>query len=141
MTFDEVYKAIKRGDVNSLRVALDDGLDPNQSNKYSWTILMSAAMRGKTSVGQLLIDHGADLNQRNRDRDTALSLAASTGHSSFVSLLLRNGASLECYPFGRSLDDYLDWVEKYCRHSKEQMRNIRQQFDAARNAEADQPIG
>lgn len=137
MTFDEAYKAIKRNDVSRLRPALEGGLDPNLSNKYSVAILMISAKHGNTSIGQLFIDYGADLNRRDKHGDTALSLAAVTGHSSFVGLLLRNGASLECYPFGRSLDGYLDWVEKYCGRSKEQMRNIRQQFDAARNAVGD----
>ena len=97
---------------------------------------MAAAMNGNTRIGRLLIDKGADLDKRNRFRDTALSLAAHTGHPSFVRLLLTAGASLDCYPFGRSLHDFLDWVEKYCGNPKERMENIRQLFDAELAARA-----
>jgi uncharacterized protein len=108
MTFDEVNRVIKRGDLSLLRSELDGGLNPNLCNQYSWTLLMIAAMEGDTSIGRLLIEQGADLDRRNNHRDTALSLAAHTGHPSFVKLLLESGASLECYPFGNSIDIWLD---------------------------------
>ena len=53
MTFDEASKVIKKGDLIRLRKELDDGLDPNLCNEYSWTLLMAAAMEGNTSIGQL----------------------------------------------------------------------------------------
>jgi len=74
---------------------------------------MAAALHGNTIIGTLLIESGAELDRRNKFQDTALSLAAHTGHPSFVSLLLRSGASLECHPFGNSLDSFLDWASEY----------------------------
>jgi ankyrin repeat protein len=82
MTFDEVSKVIKKGDIVRLRRELEDGLSPNLCNEYSWTLLMAAAMEGNTSIGMLLIEKGADLDSRNKFRDTALSLAAHSGHLS-----------------------------------------------------------
>ena len=84
MTFDEATRVIKRGDTVHLRKELEEGLGPNLSNHYAWTLLMLAAMEGDTSIGRLLIEKGADLDRRNNHRDTALSLAAHTGHPSFV---------------------------------------------------------
>ena len=94
---------------------------------------MIAAMEGDTSIGRLLIEKGADLDKRNNHRDTALSLAAHTGHPSFARLLLESGASLECYPFGNSIDIWLDWLGQYF---PERMRHIRDLFDTERQARA-----
>ena len=93
MTFDEAHSAIKKGDVISLRHALDSGLTPNFSNQFSWTLLMLAAIEGNTAVAELLISRGADVNRANKFGDTALSLAANGKHPRFVKLLLSHGAS------------------------------------------------
>jgi ankyrin repeat protein len=139
MTFDEAYKTIKRGDLVVLRRELEDGLSPDLRNRYSWTILMIAAMKGNTEIGRLLIDKGAELETRNMFRETALSLAVQTGHSSFVKLLLKSGASLDCHPHGMSLDVFLNWVENYCAHPKGSMENIRELFNAERQSRAESP--
>jgi hypothetical protein len=93
MTFEEIHLLIKRGDVIALRRELDSGLDPNLSNKHSWSLLMLAALEGNTQLGDLLISRGADVNKRNKLGNTALSLAAHKGFLSFVQLLLDRGAS------------------------------------------------
>jgi ankyrin repeat protein len=131
MTYEAVRKAIKRGDIEALRVAFQNGLDPDLDNKSGCTILMLAAMKGNSKIGELMIDAGADLNKRNPHRDTALSLAALCGSSSFVELLLAKGASLDCYPHGNSLDVYLDWLASFY---PERMRRIRKAFDTEREA-------
>jgi ankyrin repeat protein len=136
MTFDEIHRVIKKGDLGLLRNELEDGLSPNLSNRYSWTLLMLAAMEGSSNIGRLLIEKGADLNCRNQFGDTALSLAAQTGHTSFVQLLLTSGASLDCHPHGNSLDIFLNWVEQYTPNSKKQTENIRKLFAAERKARA-----
>jgi ankyrin repeat protein len=112
MTFDEASKLIKKGDIICLRQEFQEGLSPNLANQYSWTLLMIAALEGNTAIGSLLIENGAELDSRNKFRDTALSLAAHSGHPTFVKLLLASGASLECYPFGHTFDDWLNWVAK-----------------------------
>jgi hypothetical protein len=136
MTFDEASKVIKKGDVQRLRNELDSSLSPNLCNQYSWTLLMLAALEGNTSMGRLLIEKGAGLDCRNKFGDTALSLAANSGHPSFIRLLLQSGASLECYPFGSSLDDWLDCVGQYTVCSPEQVERIRNLFDTERNHRA-----
>ena len=104
MTFDEAHRAIKRGNLTSIRKALDGGLHANLSNKYSWTLLMLAGIEGNIRLGEMLVERGADPNKVNDFGETALSLAAHTGHASFVKFLLRKGASLDCRPHGRSLE-------------------------------------
>lgn len=133
MTFDEASKLIKRGDIISLRKEMQNGLSPNLCNQYSWTLLMIAALEGDTSIGTLLIEAGADVDKRNKFRETALSLAAHSGHPSFVKLLLSKGASLDCYPFGDTFDDWLNWIAKYSR-SPEQAEHIRGLFHTERKS-------
>lgn len=65
MTFDDTHRCIKRGDLLSLRRALDDGLDPNLANRFAWTLLMLAAMKGNTRIGELLLAKGAKINAVN----------------------------------------------------------------------------
>lgn len=125
MTFEEAIRLIKKGDAISLRHALDEGLDPNTSNHLNSTILMLAAMEGNTAMGRLLIGRGADVNRENNLRDTALTLAAMLGHAAFVKLLLDSGASTERIRERGALDSFLDWVERYCKVSDAEMRNLR----------------
>ena len=49
MTFDEAHRVIKRGDISLLRSELEGGLSPNLCSRYSWTLLMLAAMDGNIS--------------------------------------------------------------------------------------------
>jgi ankyrin repeat protein len=105
MTFDETHKLIKKGDLVSLRLALDGGMSPDLSNQFSWTLLMLATLEGNTTVGELLISRGASVNKANDFGETALSLAACKGHSQFVKILLSHGASKDCHPHGTTLQD------------------------------------
>ena len=133
MTFDEASKLIKKGDIIRLRKELQDGLSPKLANRYSWTLLMIAALEGNTSIGSLLIESGAELDRRNKFHETALSLAAHSGHPSFVALLLTGGASLDCHPFGNTFDAWLSWACQYGRCSEK----IRELFDKERKTRAE----
>lgn len=95
MTYDEACRQIKRGNILALRAALDKGLDPNCKNKYSWTLLMQAAIPGNTAIGELLISRGADLSIATSQGTNALSLAILGGHIPFINLLLSHGVDTE----------------------------------------------
>lgn len=48
------------GHLESARVLLEAGADPNLGNEGNWTPLMSAAYGGHADVVELLLKHGAD---------------------------------------------------------------------------------
>ena len=100
MTFNEAHAAIKKGDVISLRHALDAGMSPELSNRFSWTLLMLATIEGKTAIADLLVSRGADVNRANNFGDTPLSLAVAGNHAQFAKILLSHGAS-QPLPKGR----------------------------------------
>jgi uncharacterized protein len=100
MTFNEAHAAIKKGDVISLRHALDAGMSPELSNQFSWTLLMLATIEGNTAIADLLVSRGADVNRANNFGDTPLSLAVAGNHSQFAKILLSPGAS-QPLPKGR----------------------------------------
>ena len=106
-TFDALHRLIKHGDIVSLRCELDAGTSPKLSNRFSWTLLMLAALEGNLKIGELLISRGADINATNKFGETALSLAAHRAHMRFIKLLLAHGASVDCLPHGSNLEDRL----------------------------------
>jgi uncharacterized protein len=107
MIFDEASRCIKKGDVLTLRRALESDLDSNLSNRSSWSLLMLSAIEGNTSIGELLVSHGAKVDSVNDFGETALSLAAHKGHAPFARWLLALGASTECRPHGWDLGDWI----------------------------------
>jgi len=109
MTFDEVSRRIKRGDAVSIRNALDEGLDPDLTNRFGWTLLMMAASEGNVAIGEMLLARGADLDRLNDFRNSALWCAVLSGHEPFVRLLLAKGADP-----GSLLEPATeDWMTKY----------------------------
>ena len=107
MTFNEAHRIIKKGDVLALRRELESGLSSSLSNRFSWTLLMLAAMEGNVTIGELLISKGATINNENDFGETALSLAAHGGHLPFIRLLLNHRASTDCRPHGTTLEGWL----------------------------------
>jgi ankyrin repeat protein len=107
MTFEDAHRRIKRGDLIALRNALDAGLDPNLANRFSWTLLMLAALEGNTQIGKMLFAKGAEVERQNKVGETALSLAAHKGHERFVDWLLRIGATTDVQPHGHSLRNWI----------------------------------
>ena len=125
MTYLDAIRLIKRGDTVEVRTALDGGLDPNFSNEIGTTILMLAAMEGKTPIVGILIDHGAQLDRVNGMRDSALTLAAWFAYPKVVKLLLERGASLDHIRKSGSFDSFMQWVEMHCGMTTEQLSHLR----------------
>lgn len=132
MNFDEVSKAIKKGDVLRVRHDLESGLDPNLSHRFGATLLMVAAFEGNTAIGRDLILHGAHLDAQDSHGWTALCTAVHTGHLGFVALLVDAGASLDGQAFGDSIEGFLDWALMYGSGSKDAMRKMKPLIESVR---------
>jgi hypothetical protein len=57
---DQLYEAVRKGDVAAATAALDRGADVNAKFRYGTTALFKAAERGNAEVAKLLIDRGAE---------------------------------------------------------------------------------
>jgi ankyrin repeat protein/uncharacterized protein DUF3471 len=90
---DQLYEAVRKGDVAGVTAALDRGADVNAKFRYGTTALFKAAERGNADVAKVLLDRGADVQVKDTFYGaTALSWALQNDHINIVRLLLEKGA-------------------------------------------------
>ncbi len=117
-TFDVLYQATKHGKLAEIEAFLNQGGDPNLTNKNGWTLLMSAAFKGNSRILTLLLERGASINSVNNVAgESALSIAAGSGHQKCVKILLEHGADVGVRPLGQSLLAFM----KYAQHPSEEV--------------------
>ena len=90
---DDLKRAVSRGDVRTVRQYLQNGLSPNFSFDGK-TLLMHAALRGKTPLAQLLVARGATVDKQDREGVAALGWAARNGHADMIKFLADSGADV-----------------------------------------------
>ncbi|MDE0506064.1 MAG: ankyrin repeat domain-containing protein, partial [Candidatus Poribacteria bacterium] len=92
---DDMCAAVRRGDIETVKVLLAKGADTNTGDsQFGVSPLSWAALLGQTDIAELLIRNDADVNARNRDGGTALHGAAFLGHADMAELLVRKGADV-----------------------------------------------
>ena len=90
---DQLYEAVRKGDVAGVTAALDRGADVNAKFRYGTTALFKAAERGNTEIAKILLDHGADVKVKDTFyQATAMTWAIDGKHTEVVRLLLEKGA-------------------------------------------------
>ena len=62
---DQLYEAVRRGDVAAVTALLDKGADVNAKFRYGATALFKAAERGNADIVKLLLARGADATVRD----------------------------------------------------------------------------
>jgi ankyrin repeat protein len=77
--FETVHRLIKHGDRPGVRAWVSGGGDVNLRNKFGWSLLMLAALHGRTDMVEDLVAAGAEANLANDFGDTALGLARLKG--------------------------------------------------------------
>jgi len=88
-------------DVETIRLLLERGCDPNANYYWGGSVLMEAVARGEADIVRLLLDNGADPNQGGKyegwvqpkiGESTPLMLAAKSGRLDLITVLLDGGA-------------------------------------------------
>jgi uncharacterized protein len=95
------------GDIESARLLLDAGADPNATaaNDTQLKPINSAAAAAANEVVTLLIQRGADVDAVQRGGYTALHSAAANGNRALAQLLLDAGAAVTASDDGRTPQD------------------------------------
>src|ERR1044072_1026668 len=87
---DQLFEAVRKGDVAAVTAALDHGADVNAKFRYGTTALFKAAERGYAEVTKVLLDRGADVKVKDTFYGaTAMSWALDNKHFEVVKLLLQ----------------------------------------------------
>lgn len=88
--------AVKNGQLDMVKLLLDNGVRVDVKDAGGCTALMFAAQKEDAhefDIAKYLIDHGANVNAKDDEDHTPLMSAAETGHGQIVQLLLDNGAN------------------------------------------------
>ncbi len=87
---DQLFEAVRKGDVAAATAALDHGADVNAKFRYGTTALFKAAERGYADVAKLLLDRGADVKVKDTFYGaSAMTWALGGKHIEVVKLILQ----------------------------------------------------
>ncbi|XP_029318435.1 ankyrin repeat and EF-hand domain-containing protein 1 isoform X2 [Cottoperca gobio] len=86
---------VKSGDLESLDLALNQGVPVDVQDQFYKTPLMVACSSGNYKVAQYLLDQGADVNVCDQFFWTPLHHAAHAGQVELIELLVQAGATID----------------------------------------------
>lgn len=90
---DQLFEAVRKGDVAAVTAALDRGADVNAKFRYGTTALFKAAERGNADIVKILLDRGVDVKVKDTFYQmTAMSWALDGKHIDIVRLILQKDA-------------------------------------------------
>ena len=91
---DQMWEAVRKGDVTLVTALLDKGADVNAKFRYGTTALFKAAERGHTEVVKVLIVRGADVTVKDTFYGaTAMTWALQNNHVGAVGAILEKDAA------------------------------------------------
>lgn len=89
MTTFDIHEFARRGNLDSLRQAIDASVDLDAKDQFETTALQYAIAERQFSAIDLLLESGADVLAQDRDGKTALHYAVEYNMASVVEKLLR----------------------------------------------------
>ncbi|XP_075940723.1 ankyrin repeat and EF-hand domain-containing protein 1 [Anarhichas minor] len=95
-----VNYCVKSGDLESLDLALNQGVPVDVQDQFYKTPLMVACSSGNYEVAQYLLSRGADVNVCDQFFWTPLHHAAHAGQVELIELLVKAGASVDARALG-----------------------------------------
>ncbi|SRR5712691_1365534 len=87
-----LVEAVKAGNVPAVRTMLQQGVDPNETEKDGTAALHWAVHNNEAAVVDLLLAGGAQVNAKNRYGMMPLALAVTNGNYAITERLLKAGA-------------------------------------------------
>ena len=91
----KLFIACGEGQVDAVRLLLDNGAEVDRANKNGSTPLHSACFKGHVDAAWLLLDKGAEVDRANENGLTPLMLACYKGHVELARLVLDKGAEVD----------------------------------------------
>lgn len=82
-----IHAAAAVGDLDTMRLLLERGADPNARQEQGYTALHEAARKGSMEMAKLLMERGADPHVKNDDGKTPLDIARANSQNAFVEWL------------------------------------------------------
>ncbi|XP_068564351.1 ankyrin repeat and EF-hand domain containing 1a [Cebidichthys violaceus] len=98
--YANVNYCVKSGDLESLDLALNQGVPVDVQDQFYKTPLMVACSSGNYEVAQYLLSRGADVNVCDQFFWTPLHHAAHAGQVELIELLVKAGASIDARALG-----------------------------------------
>jgi ankyrin repeat protein len=89
---DEFIEAAAKGEVETVKKLLENGMHPDTQGPKGWTALRMAAVGNRYEAAYVLLNHGANVDAVNYTGKTALMMACVYDHYEMVTLLLFFGA-------------------------------------------------
>ena len=91
----ELYDAAEEGNLERVKLLVEQGVDKNQVDGFSGTItpLLGAAGKGHFSVVRYLVEQGADMEKADIGGVTPLISVSSFGHLEIARYLLEQGVN------------------------------------------------
>jgi ankyrin repeat protein len=108
-TVDNFLERVTAGDLESVKLFVDAGMDVNSKNVDQSSGLILAAQFGFPEIVGLLLDHDADPNARNQHGTTAIFAAVESRDLCFFNMGLATDTSPEC---NQTQFDFYEVVQK-----------------------------
>jgi ankyrin repeat protein len=108
-TPDKFLQKVTEGDLESVKLFLDAGMDADSKNVEQSSALILAAKFGFPEIVGLLLDHDANPNTRNQYGTTAIFEAVESRDLCFFNMGLTTDTAPEC---NQSQFDFFDVVQK-----------------------------
>lgn len=115
-SFPLMYAAAEREpQTEMVELLVKRGADVNAIDKYGWTALMRASLRGHYGIVRFLLDNGADPNIENKRSAFPCALLVAVFHRrvKVVALLLDRGANIYCRDYHKRTALDLAYEGKY----------------------------
>jgi len=84
----KLVNAAQDGDVSAVIKFIKDGVSPNLTDRFGWTLLMIASAAGHAQIVQILLDAGASLDVCDKSGKNAANIARLKGNFGIEGLLL-----------------------------------------------------